>query len=292
MFEKFKSKKEESGNNYPKEVTEIHHEFETAAEKLLNEAKEHIAEAEKKDVHKVKRLLSFGFRQASQVAETQTAIQKAELFEEQMKLVNYYSLKYPNNKFITEKQVSQICHKYNLVCGAVSRFKGFVPEKNLREIEAFKLKEEDRIKFLFQITGRLGTNKQFPLNEIDESYLTEYGKEYFSDKSAIRYAYITDDSASFAYTSRSYSNPLFNSKCVVFNGFQYVRADLVDADELQICAPVKDMDLSGMTIADGYKVIKHIPDPVVLQRVKGGYLILTAWGDEASDEIVVNQKFN
>lgn len=43
----------------------------------------------------------------------------------------------------------------------------------------------------------------------------------------------------------------------------------------------------------GYK-IQNIPapDPVTLQPVKGGYLILAAWGDEASDEIVVNQNNN
>ena len=62
---------------------------------------------------------------------------------------------------------------------------------------------------------------------------------------------------------------------------------------LQICAPVKDMDSTGLEVAEGYKLQKkHIPDPVVLQPVKNGYLILTAWGDEASDELVVNQKFN
>lgn len=63
--------------------------------------------------------------------------------------------------------------------------------------------------------------------------------------------------------------------------------------KLQICAPVKDMDLTGLELVEGYKLQKqHIPDPVVLQPVKGGYLILTAWGDEASDELVVNQQFN
>ena len=41
----------------------------------------------------------------------------------------------------------------------------------------------------------------------------------------------------------------------------------------------------------GYK-IQNIPDPVVLQPVCGGYLIVCAWGDEASDEIVVNQQMN
>jgi len=39
-------------------------------------------------------------------------------------------------------------------------------------------------------------------------------------------------------------------------------------------------------------MIHVLADPVVLQPVKGGYLIITAWGDEASDELVVNQKFN
>jgi len=63
-----------------------------------------------------------------------------------------------------------------------------------------------------------------------------------------------------------------------------------ESPKLQICAPIKDMDTSGLEIIDGYKLIKkYIPDPVVLQPVRGGYLILTAWGDEASDPIVVNE---
>ena len=40
----------------------------------------------------------------------------------------------------------------------------------------------------------------------------------------------------------------------------------------------------------------EIPDPVVLQPVMFNktkyYLIVTAWGDEASDELVVNQNHN
>ena len=33
-------------------------------------------------------------------------------------------------------------------------------------------------------------------------------------------------------------------------------------------------------------------DPIVLFKVKGGYLIITAWGDEANDELVFNQTLN
>lgn len=55
-----------------------------------------------------------------------------------------------------------------------------------------------------------------------------------------------------------------------------------------ICAPKKMMDLSNADI-QGNTIVDRVSDPVVLHPVKGGYLIVTAWGDEASDEIVVNE---
>lgn len=64
-------------------------------------------------------------------------------------------------------------------------------------------------------------------------------------------------------------------------------------DSLKICAPLKDMDIPDTKHLVGYKIMdKPIPDPVVLQPVKGGYLVVACWGDEASDEIVVNQDMN
>lgn len=115
--------------SYPPEVLEIHHEFHTAAENILKEAKSIISEAATKNVSKVNRLEKLGFKQANQVTELKPLIKKAELSKEQIELVGYYKVNYPNNKFITEEQVKTICHKYNLVCGDVERFKGFVPEK-------------------------------------------------------------------------------------------------------------------------------------------------------------------
>ncbi len=65
---------------------------------------------------------------------------------------------------------------------------------------------------------------------------------------------------------------------------------------LEIAAPVKDFNMTSHEIKD-FKISKiEIPDPVVLQPViyEGikHYLIVTAWGDEAEDELVVNQKMN
>jgi hypothetical protein len=59
----------------------------------------------------------------------------------------------------------------------------------------------------------------------------------------------------------------------------------------QICAPLKDMEIPKNKKLVGHKII-NIPDPVVLQPVRGGYLIVCAWGNESSDEMVVNQKMN
>lgn len=59
---------------------------------------------------------------------------------------------------------------------------------------------------------------------------------------------------------------------------------------LKICAPEKDMDIPSTHTKTGNFIIEkiYVPDPVVLQPVKGGFIIVAAWGDEASDDLVIN----
>jgi len=76
---------------------------------------------------------------------------------------------------------------------------------------------------------------------------------------------------------------------------QYLRYDMSKA-KLEIAAPLKDFNLKDYEVRD-FKLSKmEIPDPVVLQPVfrnkQKGYLILSAWGIESTDELVVNQKMN
>lgn len=63
--------------------------------------------------------------------------------------IKYLEFAYPNHKFITEAQVKEICTKYNLVCGEIFRYKGFVPEINLTAIENFKIKMKMQEKTLY-----------------------------------------------------------------------------------------------------------------------------------------------
>jgi hypothetical protein len=65
---------------------------------------------------------------------------------------------------------------------------------------------------------------------------------------------------------------------------------------LEIAAPASDFDTTGMELKNFKLSPIEFPDPIVLQPVffEGSkhYLIVTAWGLEASDEMVVNEKMN
>ncbi len=264
-------------SKYPQVVQDIHNEFFTAGENILAEANSLLSELEKKDVAKGKRLAALGFgktREAVAAIETEN---KLATTKEIAELVLYYQINYPDNKFITEDQVRQICEKYGLVRGETSAYKGFVPENKLELIESFRLKKND-IPFLV-VKDRNG--------EIID-YLSE------SDCDSKLISYMHSGGSGYIYVTSTFGTaPGYDFKTPkyeLYKHLEYVKA-VRETPSLKICAPLKDMEVSSRQKVVGYK-IQDIPDPVVLQPVKGGYLIICAWGDEASDEIVVNQKMN
>ena len=270
------------GSIYPKEVVEIHREFNTAGEKLLAEAVGIIQKSQSPEIEKAKRLNFLGFSQAKQVEESSQILKQAVISKEVAELVRKYQVMYPNNKFITEEQVKAICFKYNLICGEVKRFKGFVPEKNLLEIENFK----KRYKTPQQVRV---TNWQ--KGDVDIISLDDYKREESSGY--ISYRHIATDRHCLQQNKTDYDGIHFYGSYINSNGKYENGTFRFEIIGLQICAPVKDMDMEGMTIQEGYKMRKiHVPDPVVLQPLPGGYIVISAWGDEASDENVVNQNHN
>jgi len=232
-------------DEYPEAVKEIHREFFTSSDKLLIEAQSIIKKSEDKDIVKGSRLNKLGFKNTDQAKRSSETVEEVKRTKKEMEYALYYKKTYPLNKFITANEVRRICEKYGLACAPVSRFTGFVPEKNLSEIENFSgLLDLDKVKDI----KSLGT-----YNEFEGKILNDGGE------SAERYS--------------------------------GVFKKIYEEKELKICAPRKDMDLSGMETEDGYffDEKKDIPDPIVLTHCKGGYLILTAWGPEASDPLVVNE---
>lgn len=248
-------------------IEEIHHSFYSEVDKLLASAK--IANSLDTDQHdlieKCNRLKSLGFTNTKEVKEAEAEILRLSILQKDneakknlIEAINYFSFKYPNYKFITEESVKKICHKYNLIYGAIDKYIGTVPDKNLKQMEDFKVLEND------------------------ECYVHK---------------------ASFVWDS-ALDLILKYETLVDHNKRINARADNIDVHTriidmkcpLEIAAPIKDFNMDGMEVKD-FKISKiEIPDPVVLKPVifnkQKHYLIVTAWGIEAGDDLVVNSKHN
>ncbi len=267
MFNLFKAKE-----TTQEVIEKIHNEFNGAGEVLLCEAKRVL----KKSVSdKAVRLEKAGFKLAKGVAEAKQTIQEQEEHRKTMEMVNYYTMNYPNQKFITEEIVKKICAKYGLVCAPVDRFKGFVPEEKLKMIEGFSIKEND--------VGELKIKAYYSFpNTQDKDQVKRLRRMY------------PDDIIPFSLLQNGGITKFYE----VGDNWGQISVrnyDSIDNKALRICAPASQFDTNGLT-KFGHQLRQvtkvEIPDPVVLQPCKGGYLIICAWGDEASDEMVVNPKDN
>jgi len=65
------------------------------------------------------------------------------------------------------------------------------------------------------------------------------------------------------------------------------REEMMTGENLLIIAPERKLDTHGK-IKEGHVLKIEIKDPVVLQPVEHGYLILSSWGLEASDDLIAN----
>lgn len=257
-------------------IEEIHESFYTEVDKLLASALvSNCLDTDKDElIKKCERLKELGFSNTKEVKEAETEVQRLNTLKADneakkalTEAINYFTLKYPNYKFITEESVKKICEKYGLIYGEVYNYIGTVPCKNLLKIEQFKIDEHDECCFNEQSyysswsDGWRVTSKKF------ESFTV-----YKNRKKLEKNTRFSLESSNFQYRE-------INQKC-----------------PLEIAAPLKDFNLTGMEVKD-FKISKiEVPDPIVLKPVffndQKHYLIVTAWGNEASDEIIVNQKMN
>lgn len=299
MFNKLFGKKEKavtevlvaepnvSKRQYPKEVEAIHNEFFTAGDNILQEATCLLKQLEEKDLAKGKRLAALGFSKTREAVVAIETENKLATTKEIADLVMYYKVNYPNNKFITEAQVEQICEKYGLVCGETSMYKGFVPENKLFLIEQFKLKKQD-VPYAIITDSWHGDEVVGFLKE--EDIISNYGKQCILKNT---HFYVVSGTKCRNEDVRNADKYRYLGEGLggMYEQERYLKVKAATQLTMKICAPLKDMEIPSTHKVNGYK-IQHIPDPVVLQPVNGGYLVVACWGDEASDEIVVNQDMN
>lgn len=242
-------------------IAEIHNTFYTEVDRIKKFAldKHSLETGSQELIEKGKRLSALGFVSTQEVKESQKETNRlSELKKENLKkeslvrAIDYFSFKYPHYKFITEDSVKKICGKYGLIYGQIRYYKGTVPDINLEHIEKFEIANEDKC---YSITVRR------------------------------RWEFGDDSSNTYFVNHETYLNTRMRM------GSEYNSKSICS---MEIVASSKDFDMTRMEVKD-YK-LSAIPDPIVLQPVyfedNKYYLIVTAWGEESSDQLIVNEKLN
>lgn len=270
----FKSKKDQK-QEMNILIQEIHDSFNKEGELLLKEAKEILSKISitKEDKNLAERLAQAGFHASPIIKEKEKKEKELKINNELAILIDHYNFYYPQNKFITADSVYKLCSKYNLIQGKVSQYIGSVPLGNLKHIENFKVRDED--KFYFKIFSYSDREEQVPYEQILKEKLDEEYKEEKAKEDYLKFSSSVSD-------ERQYRSWLFSSS---YKSLTRVK------NTLEICAPRKDFILGDRQKIENKKIV-DIPDPVVLYPVNGGYLIVTAWGIEAEDNLVKNSKHN
>jgi len=214
----------------------------------------------------------------------------------------YYKKYYPNNPFITSELMVKIAWKYDLEIGGLEKYTGFVPEKNINDISSFNLKKLDYniLRETYCNSVKLTNDTSTPYRELDYSSIDGihiYGDMAYVEEPLQRFSL---DGNSSIYSLLSFNIKEYYDSIYDFNNNLSIdlwrkrfhkRNDAVDSImdiitkkgyltlskkkyefELEkiIIAPSKDM--GGTTTV--------VPDPIVLQPVKGGYLVVTMLGLE------------
>lgn len=256
----------------PPTVEEIHEAFDTAGEKALKEAKSLLEKlGNQQESERLELLRKIGFVSAAPLAmyENNKVIKAAT--ESRAAILEKYMLKYPQYKFIFIEQVEELCKKYGLLCAPIRMYKGDVPLKNLKEMEAFKVKDED-----IYLTNSRGYVDRL---EFDFKRGDFISRQYFEGRKQQEKLqqgeYVNRMNAMYGYgTSMPYTN-----------------GNYLEVPKF-ICAPKDDI-----LIPEGYKVEgvfagRELKDPIVLHYVKDGFLIETKWGVEGDDPMLTNEKMN
>ena len=180
-------------------------------------------------------------------------------------VANEYAEKYLGQyKFILKPQLERVCEKYNLFVRGANFFLGDIPEKNIKDMMNFSIFVKDLPK---------NSRERF------ENWLTKYRR---------RDAWVEESPS-------HYKGIDLNSKIPIEILQPIGIGDLIKIAAIKNLFDERAFAESHARILNNTELpARHQVelDPIVLCETRHGYIIITAWGDEANDELVVNQNHN
>lgn len=208
-------------------------------------------------------------------------------------VIKEYQMKYHGlYKFILAPQLERLCEKYNLFVRKPEFFMGDIPEPNLKDMMNFKIFADD---LPFDLKDTLRIIKE---NQNEKGFGS--GDLLFSPMNFVRRnAFNRVDLNSMGFNEEDLSKPFFKPQLNLsqLNMFdRIVRGSLIEIAAIKsLFAPTAFVDNDSRMLNNHHQGEARFQvdlDPIVLCRTKHGYLVVTAWGDEANDELIVNEKKN
>lgn len=296
-------------NRQEKLIAEIHAEFDSAQDRLLEQANKILLKPIDFGISAVEsigeRLAKVGFtntptvKKAEKIKQRKGAeIKKVVETREQAELIQYYQTNYPFLKFLTEAELDRICKKYNLIYAPSDAYIEEVPEKNLRDIEtAQSLSIQDKttceIELVYseydkaeanKFMKMLGkTNTIFTQSEIDQLFAKCHNQPVkdWTEKA---------ESTVWLFCVWENMGRPMSSSC-----YNYKSVKITERSGIFIAAPKSHFNLNGL-VKSGLGLFRifetKVKDPIVFRYVRGGIQVLTKWGLEANDPDLVVPKLN
>ena len=170
-------------------------------------------------------------------------------------------------KFLLKPQLERLCEKYDLYVRNPDMFLGDIPEKNVKDIMDFKVDIYDLPNFNGLSYDEKCNIIERLKKEIDIFFLKSFDNNIKLDV-PINLIPRLNKILNLNTIQIAAVKKLFDEKA-----FESSDARILGMAELE---PLHKVEL----------------DPIVLCEVNGGYIVITAWGDEANDELLFDQKQN
>jgi hypothetical protein len=279
-----------------KTITEIHNEFDTAQDRLYEEATSILTKLKSVSTPIDAKIESTGNRLAAigfvnspaakqvQIVNNKRFANKVALVKTELEatMINNYRTNYPFLKFLTVSELNRICEKYGLIYAPVKNYIKDVPEKNIKMIEdaqSLRVNDAEPFKYVVKVTKFYITCPD-EIREILKNEV-EYGQAGNSSNSDPSESVLLRIVKEMGYTG-DYKGWIFSNANV----------SKVNQVGLFICAPKSHFDLSGLSQSGTHAFLNiqkyEIKDPIVFRYCKGGVQVLSKWGLEASDEALLN----
>lgn len=214
----------------------------------------------------------------NKIKSIEAEISKTERIKE---LTAQYTLMYPFYKFIDEDTMIKIMHKYNLVLGEVFMYSREIPEENLEVISYFSTAIKD-------------TEKTLQLIETTYAGIGGHSNYQFRDKpkpvkvknmegveamwiSSLAYESVRQE---FKVSDLKMIAPQTHFTIPTFETRDY-RFETVNIPVAKLNTETRKFEFSTKKLEENQAKIREVLDPIACLEVEGGYIVLTAWDEEA-----------